>query len=202
MLFQKKKKNRLSNESGAGTVAMRQQVLFVQGGGDGAHQMDARMVASLMTHLGPDYRLNYPAMPNEDAPDYLDWKERLKQELARIGEDILVVGHSLGGATAIKLLAEAEPALKVKGIFLIAAPFFGAGGWQSAAFKTPDNLGTRLGGSFPMFLYHGGNDEIVPSAHIELYARKLPGAVVRRLARRDHQLNEDLSEIARDISRL
>jgi len=37
---------------------------------------------------------------------------------------------------------------------------------------------------------------------IGLYARAIPQAVVRRLTGRDHQLNNDMSEVAADIRRL
>jgi hypothetical protein len=37
---------------------------------------------------------------------------------------------------------------------------------------------------------------------LELYAKLIPRAVVRRLAGRDHQLGNDLSEVARDIRSL
>lgn len=50
-----------------------------------------------------------------------------------------------------------------------------------------------------MFLYHGDNDEIAPVAHLALYAAAIPHAEVRRLPNRDHQLNNDLAEIANDI---
>jgi hypothetical protein len=48
------------------SVPMRRQVLFVQGGGRGAHQADARLVANLVNALGSDYDVHYPVMPHED----------------------------------------------------------------------------------------------------------------------------------------
>jgi len=38
-----------------------------------------------------------------------------------------------------------------------------------------------------------------PVAHVDLYAKAIPQAVVRRLRGRDHQLNNDMSEVAADI---
>lgn len=57
----------------------------------------------------------------------------------------------------------------------------------------------RLPADAPVFLYHGTDDETVPAAHVELYAKAMPRAIVRRLLGRDHQLNNDLSDVARDI---
>ena len=53
-----------------------------------------------------------------------------------------------------------------------------------------------------MFLYHGDKDTIVPIAHVALYAATIPHAHVRQLANRDHQLNNNLSEVASDIREL
>ena len=47
-----------------------------------------------------------------------------------------------------------------------------------------------------MHFYHGLKDEVAPPSHIELYARAVPQARVHRLPGRDHQLNNDLREVA------
>jgi predicted alpha/beta hydrolase family esterase len=50
-------------------------------------------------------------------------------------------------------------------------------------------------------MYHSRNDEIVPFAHLALYAEKMPHAQIRSLER-GHQLNGDLSEVVADIKSL
>jgi hypothetical protein len=40
---------------------------------------------------------------------------------------------------------------------------------------------------------------VVPFAHLALYRQKLPQARVRELVGRGHQLDDDLSEVARDL---
>jgi hypothetical protein len=50
--------------------------------------------------------------------------------------------------------------------------------------------------------YHGSDDETAPVAHLALYERAIPGAKTRRLPGRDHQFDNDLSEVAADIRRL
>lgn len=179
------------------------QVLFVQGGGEGVHdQWDNQLVDSLRSELGPDYEIRYPVMPNEADPQYALWKHALEREIAVLGHGAVVVGHSVGGTILINVLAERTPQSSLGAICLIAAPFIGAGGWASDDIQPRSDLAARLPGDVPIFLYHGRNDDTVPFAHLELYARALPGAHVRRLADRDHQLNNTLSELASDIRRL
>jgi pimeloyl-ACP methyl ester carboxylesterase len=48
-------------------------------------------------------------------------------------------------------------------------------------------------------VFHGLGDETAPPAHARLYARAIPQARVHLLPGRDHQLNNDLSEVAEAI---
>jgi hypothetical protein len=50
-----------------------------------------------------------------------------------------------------------------------------------------------------VYLYHGSEDKSVPFEHVNLYEKAIPQAIVCRLAGRDHQLNNDLSDVAADI---
>src|SRR5947207_14382700 len=109
---------------------MRRQVLFVQGGGQGAHHEDARLVANLAKELGSDYEVHYPVMPHEDTPDYPAWNRVLIEQIARLGGGVILVGHSVGATIVVRSLAENHPNEKLAGVFLIATPFVGERGWQ------------------------------------------------------------------------
>jgi len=179
------------------------QVLFIQGGGEGTHdEWDNEILESLERELGPDYAVRYPRMPHEADPKYADWKAAIKRELAGLGDGAILIGHSIGGTILIRTLTDDPPKLTVGGIFLIAAPFVGDGGWHSKEIETLSDLGRNLPEQTPIYLYHGSKDETAPFGHIDLYAKAIPQAVVRRLSGRDHQLNNDMSEVAADIRRL
>ena len=176
---------------------MKRQVLFVQGGGEGVHDdWDGKLVESLKSGLGQDYEIRYPRMPHEDAPSYVTWKATLDRELAALDDGAILVGHSIGGTMLVNALAEQLPERRIGAIFLIAAPFVGEGGWKSDDWKPQGDLGAKLPAGVPIYLYHGLADDIAPPAHAELFAHAIPQAHLRRLPDRDHQLNNDLSEIA------
>lgn len=182
---------------------MKRQVLFVQGAGPRVHdEWDVKLVASLTRALGASYDVRYPRMPGEDDPDAARWKARLRQELERLHEGAIVVGHSVGGAILIDTIAEQPPARSLGAIVLIAAPFLGERGRPVDQVPPSGDLGARLPAGVPVHLYHGLADDEVPPAHAELYARAIPQAKLRRLPGRDHQLNDDLREIADEIRRL
>jgi len=175
------------------------QVLFIQGGGEGAHdEWDSKLVESLSRELGPEYEIRYPRMPHEADPNYLRWKAALEAEFTRLDERAVLVGHSIGATILISALAEL-PGLAIRGAFLLSAPFVGEGGWPSADIKPMDDLGKRLSTRIPIHFYHGSKDETAPIGHADLYERAVPQAVVHRLAGRDHQLNNDMAEVAADI---
>ena len=60
----------------------------------------------------------------------------------------------------------------------------------------------RLPQGIPMFFYQCKDDEVVPFEHFAMYKHKLPGAVVREIASGGHQLNNDLTLVAKDIKAL
>lgn len=179
------------------------QILFVQGAGKDVHeQWDNKLVESLRQALGPTYDVRYPLMPNEADPQLAAWGVVLKNEIAALQSGAIVIGHSLGGTILIHVLAERAPAIALGAIVLIAAPFIGRGGWKSDDMYTTADLAARLPPGVPVFLYHGDKDTIAPIAHVTLYAAAIPHAHVRQLANRDHQLDNDLSDVARDIRAL
>jgi predicted alpha/beta hydrolase family esterase len=181
---------------------MAHQVLFIQGGGEGTHdKWDNKLAENLGRELGPDYEIRYPRMPNEGEPRFALWKAALKNEFARLDDRAILVGHSIGGTILISVLVE-EPGLATNGIFLLAVPFVGEGGWPSEDIKPMSGLGKRLLSQIPVHFYHGTEDKTAPFEHVGLYEKAFPQAVVHRLAGRDHQLNNDMSEVAADIRRL
>jgi len=76
-------------------------------------------------------------------------------------------------------------------------PFLGPGGWPAEDSQIPADLGRRLPLGLAVHLFQGLADEVVPPSHVDLYARAIPQAKVHRLKERDHQLNDDLKEVAR-----
>lgn len=181
---------------------MRKRVLFIHGGGEGAYDEDRKLAASLQDALRTSYDVRCPQMPDEDSPEYGAWRDRISEELAALDGELFLVGHSLGGSILLKYLCEEGAAEPVAGLFLVAAPFWGAEDWDVDEYALRRDFASKLPPELPVFLYQGREDEVVPLAHLALYAHKIPQATVRELDGRGHQLDEDLSEVARDIGGL
>jgi uncharacterized protein len=184
---------------------MTKHVLFIQGAGAGAYEEDKQLATSLREALGSHYEVHYPAMVDEDNAPYEQWKQQIEKELAAMQEPIVLVGHSVGASVIMKCMSEINVKKAIAGIFLIAAPFWGGEGWRYEGYEElalSKGLVAKLPKSMPLFLYHCRDDEVVPFDHLALYAQILPQAAVRELDTGGHQLNNDLSEVARDMKTL
>ena len=179
------------------------QLLFVQGGGRDTHDSwDNKLVASLEQALGPGYELRYPRMPDEADPAPPAWKGTVARELRKLSDGVFLVGHSVGAAILMDYLADGTVERRVAGVFLIATPFIGDGGWPSEDLRPTKDLVAALPKGVPVYVYQGDDDETVPVSHIGMFTKALPHATIRRFEGRNHQLNDDLSEVAHDITLL
>lgn len=153
--------------------------------------------AKLPKMLGNDYKYLAPQMPSPTKPDYQDWKELFEKYLTRVrGEEVIFVGHSLGGSFLLKYLSENQIKLKIAGLFLVAAPFSSING-----FEAPTDYSSLL--KIPnIYLYHSLDDVEVPYAHALMYRDRLH-ATLRTYSDRGHFFKRgDFSDIIHDIQTL
>ena len=174
-------------------------VLFVQGGGQGAHSEDAPLAESLKRALGPECELHFPQMPDEADPNVEAWKQTISSELSRMHGSVILVAHSVGGSILLRYLAEEKVEKAIAGVFLLAAPSWDEGRWNFDDLKLPHDVAEKLAPIPRLFFYHCRDDEVVPFAHLALHRRRIPRAVAREVDTGGHQFGNDLSAVAADI---
>ncbi|HEY9024173.1 MAG TPA: alpha/beta hydrolase [Burkholderiaceae bacterium] len=180
------------------------ELLFIQGAGTGAHEADRVLSEALGRALGPGFRIHFPRMPDERAPDNDVWKRAISTALGRTRATFLVA-HSAGAAAAADLLAAgpADASSGLRGVFLLAPPFVGRGGWPLDGFHLDGPIdAVRRRCLPPLHLYFGLDDTTVPPAHADLYAAVFPDATIRRLPGCGHQFEGGLEPVARDLRAL
>ena len=179
------------------------QMLFIQGGGQGTHdEWDGKLVDSLRAELGPRYEVRYPRMPEDDDPNVATWIPAIRQELASMEDGAVVVGHSIGATLLLHALESEPPDRPLGAIVLLAAPFVGQGGWDDDDFEFTNETGGRLPADVPVHVFFGLEDDTVPPSHAELWAEAIPQARLHALPGRDHQLGNDLADVATVIRAL
>lgn len=181
---------------------MKKPVLFIHSAGtQGPHAGSGDFIACLQDALGADYHVINPKMADPENPQYKSWKIQLKKELAAVNGEVILVGHSLGGSVLLKYLSEEKYKITITGLCIIAAPYWGKNGWNGNDFALQEDLSALL--PIPqILLYHSRDDEVVPVAHLILYANKLPQATIYELDGRGHLFTEGCAEIAADIKNM
>jgi len=161
------------------------------------HPEGSRHLADyLARELGDGYRVVAPEMP--DDPQYGTWRDMIEQELAALGDGVILVGHSFGGSVLLKYLAEGSYQEPISGLFLASVPWWGPEGWQYEDFAVPDGFAANLPAT-TVFLYHSLDDPEVPFAHLRLYEERLPNATARPIPGSEHSFVKGLPQLVADI---
>ena len=176
-------------------------VVFFHGAGTGAYDEDAELAGSLARHLGKDFSVDVPRLP-EDDPEDRPWLHVIEEAIARASAPVVLVGHSVGGYLLLKYLTMQRVTTPVLAICIIAAPFPGADpAWTFDGFVLPGDLDRRLPADAKVLLYASEDDDTVPFTHRDLYAAAIPRAITRTTPG-GHQLGNDLRVVAEDIRAL
>lgn len=175
-------------------------ILFIHSAGPQAPQQGSYdFVHWLRRSLGATYRVHYPLMHDPETPEYGAWKEQLERELILLGEELIIVGHSLGGSVVLKYLSEEKISSKIKALFLVATPFWGVDEeWQVGDYVLKAGFEKNLP-DIPMKFYHSIEDQWVPASHTTLYRKKLPNATTTFLEGSDHAFEHGLPALLADL---
>ncbi|CAN5749600.1 hypothetical protein BH11PAT2_BH11PAT2_01520 [soil metagenome] len=154
---------------------------------------------NLQKTLGDSYEVILPRMPNSNNARYAEWKIWFEKFLPQFEENIIFIGHSLGGIFLTKYLSEEKYPKKIKATLLVAAPYNAPDDHPYVDFNILTDLSglERQGGE--IILYHSKDDDGVPFTNFERYQRELPSAQTRIFEDRKHFNDATFPEIIEDI---
>lgn len=98
--------------------------IFTHGVGGRPESCFIPFMRKLLDEMG--HQTHAPAYPNSSDPDFPDWRATFEADLSKIWngqDDIVLVGHSLGGYFVLRLLGEcagADWTKKLVGVVLVA----------------------------------------------------------------------------------
>jgi predicted alpha/beta hydrolase family esterase len=151
----------------------------------------------LRKQLGEEYEVFTPTMPNKSNAQFEEWKIWFEKILEKLGEEIILIGHSLGGAFLSKYLTLYKVNQKIKAVCLVAAVYEkDTEGYTLASFELPENLNLQTEN---IYLYHSTDDPVVSINELEKYKKALPNAKVRVLEGKKHINQEEFGELLHDI---
>lgn len=180
---------------------MKKTILIIHGAGVRAYRiMHEKWVPYLQKSLDSSYKIICPRMPNPQFPQYASWRKVLNRTLHDIEGPLILIGHSLGGTVLLKYLTEEMVENPIKGLYLIASPYFSSDkGWNYQDFFIHKNP-TELLSQFPVTSYHSDDDQTVPISHQGFIASKFPQFVVKTLSGHGHEFDKkEFREIIDDI---
>lgn len=158
---------------------------------------------TLTEKLGKKFEVILPRMPNKMNARYSEWKIWFEKFIPFLEDEVVLMGHSLGGTFLTKYLSSTEFPKNIRATFLISAPYDDKDSGESLVdFALPESLNglKRQGGK--VFLYHSEDDPIVPFADFRKYTKELPDARTRVFKERGHFFQEEFPELFEDIQSL
>ena len=164
--------------------------------------MDTDWKDDLQENLGKQFEVLIPSMPNKQNAKYEEWKIWFEKHIPHFDEEVVLVGHSLGGIFLAKYLAENNYPKDIAGTFLVAAPHDDKEAeYTLGDFTLPEDLLLLSKQAGTLSFYHSDDDPVVPPADLAKYQKQLPEATLRSFTDRGH-FSGDFPEIVEDIKKL
>ena len=157
---------------------------------------------NLQKTLGDTYDVILPRMPNSQNARYAEWKIIFDKFVPQLDENIIFIGHSLGGIFLAKYLSEEKYSKNIKATLLVAAPYNAPDDHPYVDFNILKDLSGLQEQGGEIILYHSKDDQVVPFSNFERYQRELPNAQVRIFTDRQHFNQPEFPELIKDIKAL
>jgi hypothetical protein len=143
-----------------------------------------------------------PHLPSPLKPELSAWLKAVMLQARLWKSDTIVVGHSLGGILALRVLASC-PEVKVGAVITVSSPFAAMVPVRQLvdAFSRPIDWARlrRQAGAF--IVIHSKNDQLVPFDHALRYGESLGAKVV--LTEKDgHFIGRTAPAVWREVDRL
>jgi predicted alpha/beta hydrolase family esterase len=141
----------------------------------------------------PDADILTPTMPNSQNAQYEEWKIWFEKIIPFLGNDVRLIGHSLGAMFLAKYLNTSPLDVPIRQLILL------AGGYDEEAegygqFRIESATGLEKS-AIEIHLMHSEDDPVVPYEALSKYERDLPNAFVHRFTDRNHFLQPTFPEL-------
>lgn len=141
----------------------------------------------------PEADVLAPTMPNSSNAQYDEWKIWFEKIIPYIGDDVRLVGHSLGAMFLAKYLHEKPLGKPVRQLILL------AGGYDDdneeyGSFVIQSATGLENSAQ-EIHLFHSQDDFVVPYSELAKFQADLPTATTHSFTDRNHFLDAEFSEL-------
>lgn len=137
-----------------------------------------------------------PAMPSKQNADYTAWCIWFEKIIPHLRDEVVLIGHSLGGAFLLRYLTENTLPVSITQLHLVApvvddldCPGVGAFRIDVQAWPGFQSLPVAV------HLWHSSDDTLVPIHHSERFQSLYPAAGLHTFTDRFHFLTETFPEL-------
>ncbi|MAF20074.1 MAG: hypothetical protein CMI55_00120 [Parcubacteria group bacterium] len=159
--------------------------------------------ASLQDKLGKNFEVLFLKMPNAINAKYDEWKILFNKVAPLLRNNVILIGHSLGGVFLAKYLSENKFPKKILASILIAPPYDEEYTEEPLTdFVISNNLEKFKKQGGKIFIYYSEDDPVVPYADFEKYQKALPDAILRIFKNKGHFNQPTFPELVGEIKGL
>ncbi|MDQ5900715.1 MAG: serine hydrolase [Patescibacteria group bacterium] len=154
---------------------------------------------NLQEDLGEDFEVIAPRMPNAQNAKYLEWEIWFEKMIPFINDNVIFIGHSLGGIFLAKYLSEKKYQKKIKAVILVAAPYNSPEHHPLADFVITSPLLSFEEQSPKIIIFHSSDDTVVYPDNAQRYKENLPNAKLILLQGKGHFNDAHFHELLEEI---
>lgn len=112
-------------------------------------------------------------LPDPENPDRDAWTQALLDQVGSVDDQTVILGHSLGGATALRFLEAVEARTTPHALFLVSTPWMINDERFRGFFMTELDYEILMWKASKTIVVHAKDDPVIPFAHAEKYAAVL-----------------------------
>lgn len=127
-----------------------------------------------------------PTFPNSSNAVYVEWKLYFDKIIPFLGEDVQLVGHSLGAMFLAKYLHEHILPSRVRRVILIAGAYADEQSGDLGTFKITQPVTSITATTDEVRLLHSTDDPVVPFAELAHFQADIPDAITHTFTDRQH----------------
>lgn len=158
--------------------------------------------STLDKELEEKYQIIRPKMPNSQNARYKEWRIIFSKIIPLLNNDIVLIGHSLGGLFLAKYLSENVINKKILATFLLAAPFCTDKSNPLTDFNLELPLAKFSKQSEKIFILHSKDDSVVSLDNAYKYNKTLENSILKIFKNEGHFNSENFPELVKQLKNL
>ncbi len=149
--------------------------------------------------LGSDYEVLQPRMPNKSNAKLDEWKIWFERMFEFLNNEVILVGHSLGGMFLIKYLAENTFPQNIVQLHLVAPPHNQT--LDVADFFLGETLEKISDQTKNIYFYFSKDDPLVPFSEMDKFKKQIPEAKFEVFENRGHFKQSEFPELIANLKK-